>query len=118
MITQGGFVLFRLYHNLNIQYPPILSATIIEVQDEEADDGQDEVQRDRVSALNQSLARTVVETDDDKVEIDNIDTGLVDDPSKLEAAKEEAEKIKKLQNLFQGMKFFLGREIPREPLDL
>merc|ERR1739846_253816 len=38
------------------------------------------------------------------------------DPSKLEAARIEAEKVKKLQTLFKGLKFFLGREIPREPL--
>ena len=35
---------------------------------------------------------------------------------KMEAAKKEAEQIKKLQTFFKGLKFFLGREIPREPL--
>ena len=34
----------------------------------------------------------------------------------MEAAKKEAEQIKKLQTFFKGLKFFLGREIPREPL--
>lgn len=28
----------------------------------------------------------------------------------------EAEKIKKLKTLFKGLKFFLNREVPREPL--
>lgn len=39
-----------------------------------------------------------------------------DDPDRVEKAKVEAEKIKKLQNLFKGLKFFLNREVPRETL--
>merc|ERR1712223_145425 len=72
-----------------------------------------EVQRERVQALNQCLARTVVETEE--IEIDTIETGA-EENSILEAARKEAEQIKKLQTLFKGKKFFLGREIPREPL--
>jgi len=111
--TMLGFVNFRLYHNLNVQYPPTLSGT---VQDENADEnGDDEMQRERVAALNLSLARSVVETDEDKIEIDDISTGI-EDSEKLEEAKKEAEKVKTLQTLFKDSKFFLGREIPREPL--
>ena len=53
------------------------------------------------SALNQSLARTVIESDE--IEMDTIDTGA-EDPSKLEAARKEAEKTKNLQTLFKGTK--------------
>ena len=130
--TMLGFVLFRLYHNLNLQYPPSLSGIIKEDAPEE---GIDEVARERVFALNQSLARTVVETEEDNVELDHIDAGKIlililnygqkfkdifflggEDSEKMEAAKKEAEQIKKLQTFFKGLKFFLGREIPREPL--
>ena len=52
-------------------------------------------------ALNQSLARTVIESDE--IEMDTIDTGA-EDPSKLEAARKEAEKAKNLQTLFKGTK--------------
>ena len=52
-------------------------------------------------ALNQSLARTVIESDE--IEMDTIDTGA-EDPSKLEAARKEAEKTKNLQTLFKGTK--------------
>merc|ERR1711881_276359 len=75
----------------------------------------DEMQKDRVAALNQSLVRNIIETDDDKVELDNISIGT-EDPSKVEEAREEAAKVKNLQSLFKNMKFFLSREIPREPL--
>ena len=72
--TMLGFVLFRLYHNLNLQYPPSLSGIIKEDATEE---GMDEVARERVFALNQSLARTVVETEEDNVELDHIDAGKI-----------------------------------------
>jgi len=112
--TMLGFVLFRLYHNLNLQYPPTLSGIIQDNSTEkESDVVDDEVQKERVQALNQCLARTVVE--DEEIEIDTIETGA-EETSTLEAARKEAEQIKKLQTLFKGKKFFLGREIPREPL--
>jgi pescadillo protein len=127
--TMLGFVNFRLYHNLNLQYPPSLSGTVrdhmpdqvdqdqdnAEEQDNNKDDAEEteEMIRERVSALNHSLLRTVVQADE--VEMDHIPTGS-DDESKLEAAREEAANVKKLQILFKGKKFFLGREIPREPL--
>ena len=59
--TVLGFVNFRLYHSLNLSYPPQLS-TVTEAG--EAD------MEDRVAALNQSLQRTVVEEDDDNMEGD------------------------------------------------
>ena len=33
---------------------------------------------------------------------------------KLEEAKKEAQAVQKLQSLFKGLKFFVGREVPRE----
>jgi pescadillo protein len=38
------------------------------------------------------------------------------DAEVLAKAKAEQEKVKKLQNLFGGLKFFLNREVPRETL--
>ena len=38
----------------------------------------------------------------------------MDDPDRIEQARLEAEKLKRFQNLFKGLKFFLNREIPRE----
>lgn len=33
---------------------------------------------------------------------------------KLEEAKREAEAVERLKSLFKGLKFFIGREVPRE----
>jgi pescadillo protein len=100
--TVLGFVNFRLYHSLNIQYPPTL-ATSVEPALE---------QQDRVMALNQSLARTLVEPD--AVELDQI--AMDDSGEAMEAARLEAEARERQTKLFAGLRFFLGREVPREPL--
>jgi len=69
---------------------------------------------DRVAALNQSLQRTVVEEDDENM--DNMDNIAVADEEKMKEAVHEREMKEKQSNLFKGLKFYLGREIPREPL--
>ena len=83
--------------------------------------------RDRVAALNLSLARTVVPTDEDTVEIDDIPMLSVSGESQsdknankvseaTEEAKKEIEQLKTLQTLFKNHKIFLNREVPRESL--
>merc|ERR1719481_832991 len=99
--TVLGFVNFRLYHSLNMTYPPKL-ASAIEVSTD-ADD--------RVAALNQALARTVEEPVD---QMDIISTGESDES--MEKARLEAEARERQAKLFEGLRFFLGREVPREPL--
>ena len=116
--TMMGFVNYRLYHNLNLKYPPTLVGfTPASSTGKDGNTGAEpnEAQTDRVYALNQSLVRTVANMEDDEaIEIDNIP--VTDDPDKIEEAKKEAEELQRLQTLFKGKKFFLGREIPRESL--
>ena len=99
-----GFVNFRLYHSLNLSYPPQLS-TVTEAG--EAD------MEDRVGALNQSLKRIVVDEDEN---MDNLESIAVADEERMKEAVAEREMKEKQSNLFKGLKFFLGREVPREPL--
>ena len=63
-------------------------------------------------ALNQALARTLVEPD--AVELDKIE--VEEGGEAMEAARAEAEARERQGKLFNGLKFFLGREVPREPL--
>lgn len=142
--TMLGFVNFRLYHNLNLLYPPTLITSISssmmkfgtdEDVKENAKQGKDivkgsltvhereeEVAKDRVAALNQSLARSITTGDDDNFEMDNIPTVGDGEPNKIaeatEEAKKEMEALKKLQSLFKHLKIFLNREVPRESLVL
>merc|ERR1712025_309779 len=100
--TVLGFVNFRLYNSINLTYPPKL-ATVTE--------GGEEDMEDRVAALNQSLFKTVVE--EEEQELESIAVG---DEEKQKEAEKERDAREKQANLFQGLRFFLGREIPREPL--
>ncbi|KAL6264865.1 hypothetical protein P5V15_005077 [Pogonomyrmex californicus] len=112
-IVMLGFVNYRLYHTLNLHYPPKLTnsgnieKTLV---DEEA------FVSERISALNVSLVNldsSLPEVEDD-IELDQFSNET--DAAKVEAAKAEAEKIRKLKNLFKGLKIFINREVPREPL--
>ncbi|KAL3270271.1 hypothetical protein HHI36_009324 [Cryptolaemus montrouzieri] len=108
-----GFVNFRLYHSLNLYYPPKfpgISPNNIEKQLVD----EDVFVSERVSALNFNIAKTSIDNVEEEVEIDEFSNE--EDPEKLVEAKKEAESIKSLKSLFKGLKIFLNREIPREPL--
>merc|ERR1712048_1271612 len=59
------------------------------------------------------LQRTIVEDEETSDVIDNI---AVADEEKMKEAVLEREMKEKQSNLFKGLKFFLGREVPKEPL--
>lgn len=110
-----GFVNFKLYHSLNLVYPPKLTSSFSAESDKDLIDEQSYVS-ERIAAMNLSVAR--LEGSNEPEELPEIDVFPTEDedPLKLEEAKKEAEKIKKLKTLFKGLKFFLNREVPREPL--
>jgi len=64
--------------------------------------------------LNFPVSKVSMDIVEDEVEIDNFNTD--DSPEKIEEARKEADKIRKLKTIFKGLKFFLNREVPREPL--
>ncbi|KAI5697392.1 hypothetical protein M8J75_009603 [Diaphorina citri] len=121
-----GFTLYRLYHTLNLAYPPCFSpqfrslpATDKEVVDKEI------LHSERVAALNMSIAVTASgmsvpmgQEEEDAAEFDYFPTNSEADAEKVEEFKREAEKVRKLKRLFEGLKVFLNREVPREPLTL
>jgi len=100
--TVLGFVNFRLFNSLNLHYPPTLATSSEPAAEQE----------DRVMALNQALARTLVEPD--AVELDKIE--VEEGGEAMEAARAEAEARERQGKLFNGLRLFLGREVPREPL--
>lgn len=110
-----GFVNYRLYHLLNLHYPPQFS-NVLSVDDKLKEIVEEETfVSERVAALNFPL--TKISNDaaaEEDIEIDRFDNN--ESPEKIEAALKEAEQIKKLKQLFKGLKFFINREVPREPL--
>ncbi|XP_015368503.1 PREDICTED: pescadillo homolog [Diuraphis noxia] len=113
--TALGFVNFRLYHNLNLYYPPRLGLYNAERLEEEI--LEENETSDRVAALNLPLQKTAEDVEDPADAELDLDTFATDgDESKAEEARKEYEKVRKLKKLFEGLKVFLNREVPREPL--
>jgi len=113
--TALGFVNFRLYHSLNLYYPPRLGSYNAEKLEEEI--LEENETSDRVAALNLPLQKTAENVEDPSEAELNLDTFAMDgDEAKAEEARKEYEKVRKLKKLFEGLKVFLNREVPREPL--
>lgn len=111
--VMAGFINFRLYNSVNLAYPPQFAQSF------DSDETMANEQRfldDRIQALNVELLRS------------DGGNGEVEEPELLEFAgndeelphvsqiREEAQSLNKLKTLFKGLKFFLNREVPREPL--
>uniref|UniRef100_A0A6B0VDZ8 Pescadillo homolog n=1 Tax=Ixodes ricinus TaxID=34613 RepID=A0A6B0VDZ8_IXORI len=110
-VTLMGCINYKLYHTLNLHYPPKLQHEVVE-DNSNADDEDDT--SERIAALNQKLKSVIAgDTAEEAPQLDDFTEtegeGGVD-------IKSEEEKQKKFQNLFAGMKVFLGREVPRESL--
>lgn len=113
--TLLGFVNFRLYQSLNLHYPPKLeSQPYIQAkahEDSYALDSENSIEK--LAALSASLARTVVPAEEE-AEVDEFPAdGMM---AQEEDRRKELEAQEKHKMLFEGLKFFLNREVPREAL--
>jgi len=108
--TVLGFVNFRLFHAANICYPPKLVSPAGAKDRENL--SEEDLLSERVAALNQQVLQITDETSSaaDEVGVDDFS-----DAGNIEMRK-EIETINKLKTLFQGFKFYLNREVPRESL--
>lgn len=116
--TLLGFVNFRLYHSLNLVYPPKLdSKADLELKDMDEDDYamNSESYLEKLSALSASLARVVSAAEDEEAELDQFPVEE-EDMEKMEAREKEQKQLEAQKKLFVGLKFFLNREVPRESL--
>ncbi|XP_006904977.1 pescadillo homolog [Pteropus alecto] len=114
--TLLGFVNFRLYQLLNLHYPPKLEgqahAEAIAHEDSYALDSESSMEK--LAALSASLARVVVPAEEE-VEVDEFPADG-DMAAQEEGRRKELEAQEKHKKLFEGLKFFLNREVPREAL--
>ncbi|KAI9075541.1 hypothetical protein K1719_042447 [Acacia pycnantha] len=135
--TLLGFVNFRLYHSINLKYPPILDPRLEalaadlyalsryvntsarpSITNSEADhlDGSDEVE----------VKENEGQTEDEKSKLrlaqlqhqlpSNEPGSLMHLVEDISGEDEEDQDTKECKNLFKNMKFFLSREVPRESL--
>ncbi|CAL1534395.1 unnamed protein product [Lymnaea stagnalis] len=111
-----GHINIKLFSDKNLVYPPELA------EPQQFIDQDQCLETDRTDENLASLApaiKTTGETqdeEDDDAEVDALNAISADDPDFIEKSKLEAESVKKLQNLFKGLRFFLNREVPREEL--
>lgn len=111
-----GFVNFRLYHSLNMVYPPQFPESVLNDNDETLKDEHTFVS-DRIAALNFQLMRTdKVEEEEEDIQMDMELLEQDGDSKRVLKMKQEAQEISRLRTLFKGLKFFINREVPREPL--
>lgn len=108
-----GFVNYRLYNSLNLFYPPKFPA-ISESDSEKSLVDEDSFVSERVAALNIPILKSASGDTEEDVDLDTFASDT--NPEKIEELRKEAEGVKSLKTLFKGMKFFLNREVPREPL--
>ncbi|XP_055681137.1 pescadillo homolog [Lutzomyia longipalpis] len=113
-----GFVNFRLYHGLNLQYPPQIPSSVTEIS-EESSRNENQFVSERIAALNVDILKMSSSTTE-AAEEETLDMELLSSTSaqseKVEQMRVEALEEKKLKTLFEGLKFFINREVPREPL--
>ncbi|XP_029366465.1 pescadillo isoform X3 [Echeneis naucrates] len=111
--TLLGFVNFRLYHSLNLLYPPKLDGKAMsELKEEDEDDYamNSECYLEKLSALSASLSRVVSATEEEDAELDQFPV------EGMEAREREQKQQEAQKKLFEGLKFYLNREVPRESL--
>ncbi|CRL00586.1 CLUMA_CG013846, isoform A [Clunio marinus] len=108
-----GFVNFRLFHSLNLLYPPQFNVSL---DSDESQKNENSFVSERIAALNVDLVKT---TEDEIEELEEMDLQLISnegDSEKVRKMHERDQEKKRLKNLFKGLKFFINREVPREPL--
>lgn len=108
-----GFVNFRLYHSLNLLYPPQFTVSL---DSDQSQANEDVFVSERIAALNIDLVKT---TEEEVEEPEEMDLQLISDEGDSEKVRkmhEREQEQKRLKNIFKGLKFFINREVPREPL--
>ncbi|XP_060649974.1 pescadillo homolog [Drosophila nasuta] len=111
-----GFTNFRLFHGLNLAYPPQFPSSVLQDSEETLKDESSFVS-DRIAALNFELLRTdKLQEDEEEPEIDMDLLEQDGDSKRIIKMKQEAQEVSRLRTLFKGLKFFINREVPREPL--
>jgi len=106
-LSSASFVLFKLYTESNLKYPPFQI-------DENMSDEQIETELANVEALTLQLRATA---DSAKVAEDDIEElATATDDAAIKAAYETSKQDEQFKNLFKGCKVFISRECPRKPL--
>jgi pescadillo protein len=129
--TLVGFINFKLYHSLNLKYPPqiegltplpeaaVIPSQVVEDEDSLLLSTPEDDHTEILASLGHSLARVVVEEAGDEADDDEEEIPVemsAEEAEARSAARREEQKLTQLKSLFDGCRFFLSREVPREAL--
>ncbi|KAE8748645.1 hypothetical protein FOCC_FOCC004656 [Frankliniella occidentalis] len=110
-----GFVNFRLYNQLNLYYPPKLTQSTGDDIEKTLVDENAYVS-ERIASLNVELARSGGNDPIEEEEQQLDQFALSDNPEQMEKMRKDIERSRKVKTLFKGLKIFVNREVPREPI--
>lgn len=118
-VTLMGFINFKLFSSINICYPPKIASSLNKAEakillgDEDAD-----VESEYVAALSRPLVRTQLDNVDPEAKTDDFEDSPTDknDEEVKSCVGLTLMQTLKLQKLFEGLNFFINREVPRESL--
>jgi len=123
-----GFVNCKLYHSLSLAYPPKFSLPQSSAAEKEQRYCLNiESSEERLAALTVNLESddgTAISGKDNLLADDSAGTKDIlpqfllgtDEPGDVERLQEQIKEIESLTGLFAGLKFFICREVPREPM--
>lgn len=107
-----GFVNYRLYNGLNLIYPPTFPEALVDMDSDEST-----FVSERIAALNLSIKSTDAVAPDNEEEVIDYELLTQDgDSARIIKMRNELQTSKNLKDLYKGLKFFINREVPREPL--
>jgi len=111
--TLLGFVNFQLYHNLNLFYPPKLTAQSASDASEYCK--EDELKDETLAALTATLSKTPTDTEmvNDGDEEFSLDDGS-EEAKQQAQLRAERKQIDDFKQMFKDCKFFLSREVNRD----
>jgi len=113
--TLLGFINFRLYQSLNLVYPPKVDTKELKTEDDEEYAMDSESLVEKLSALSSSLARVVSTVEEEEAQLDHFPSEE-EDVETMQAREKEQKEEEAQKKLFEGLKVYLNREVPRESL--
>lgn len=136
-VTMLGYINYKLYKSINAVYPPqILTETIKDLKEAKGildksskknkkrkqpdDDGASEDREELISTLNKKIKilenKSVVNAEKEDQQPDNFEEAFEGDEKKNKESELTFQQLMQLEKLFDGLKFYLNREVPRESL--
>ncbi|GJN23642.1 hypothetical protein PR202_gb11307 [Eleusine coracana subsp. coracana] len=121
--TLLGFVNFKLYHSINVNYPPILDPRLEALAADDKASSEEEEKEEATPEADENNRKSS-NLDESELRLAQLQHQLpANEPGALMHLVEEStaddaddDETKQCKSLFKNLKFYLSREVPRESL--